>query len=77
MTTYLLHMKNGDVLACDDYIRLRDYWVLNRGQGMDHVEVLTPNEAAKRCLTPSLSGEPGNSPSAPTPTLKQGLTTTV
>ena len=44
MSTYLLHMKNGDVFACDDYIKLRDYWIANAGEGMDHIEVLTPDE---------------------------------
>ncbi len=77
MSTYLLHMKNGDVFACDDYIKLRDFWIANAGEGMGHIEVLTSTEKTQLCQTPSQSGERGSTLSAPTPTLRQSLTTIV
>jgi len=38
---YVLHLEGGGHSVWDDYEELRDHWMLRRGWGMTHIEVMT------------------------------------
>lgn len=45
---YVLHLSGGGRSTWEDYEELRDHWMLNRGWGMEWVEVLDPKPAKPR-----------------------------
>lgn len=45
---YVLHLEGGGRSVWEDYEEVRDHWMLNRGWGMTHIEVMTRPKSKKR-----------------------------
>ena len=45
---YILRLEGGGSSVWEDYEELRDHWMLNRGWGMTHIEVMTRQQPKKK-----------------------------